>query len=169
MSKRSFLLHAAIVLFLFSTGTAATAQCPILSYKSFKAIWTTQSKEDKLLELGFEKRSGNHYARCKMVMCTTADSISKNFNEFVFIYDDEVMYSFSDKNAYLKLKTEVKQKAKYAGFAMFDEIKREYYFDGKICYCFYVGLRSCLSTTVPDYNVGFLEKVPSYVEKGTGD
>lgn len=156
------MLFAALFLF---TAPTAKPQCAILSYNTLKAIWDTKEKEDKLLNLNFEKRSGNHYARCKMVMCTTADSIGKNYNEFIFLYDDEVMYSFADKNAYLKLKADVKKKARYAGFAMFDEIKREYYFDGKICYCFYVGFRNCLSTTIPDYNVGFLEKIPLFVEK----
>ena len=165
MIKRFFLPAIAFAALFFFTGTAVKAQCPILSYNTIKVLWDTKAKEDKLLEQGFEKRSANHFVRCKIVMCSTKDSISRNYKEYIFIYDDEVMYSFSDKDAYLKLKTEVKGKAAYAGFAMFDEVKREYYTDGKICYCFYIGQRECLSTNIPDYNVGFLEKVPSYVEK----
>lgn len=166
MSKRFFLPALLVATVLLFSATAANAQCTMLNYSALKTVWNTKEKEDKLLEMGFEKRSGNHYARCKMVMCSTNDSIARNYNEFVFLYEDEVMYSFADKNAYLKLKTEIKSKAKYAGYAMFDEIKREYYWDGKICYCTYVGLRNCLSTTIPDYNIGFLERIPSYVEKG---
>ncbi len=164
MSKKFFLTALFFAAFFLFTGRAAKAQCTILSYKSLKVLWDTKAKEDKLLELGFEKRS-TYFARCKMEMCSIHDSISKNFNEFLFIYDDEVMYSFSDKSAYLKLRTEVKEKARYAGFAIIEDVKREYYTDGKLCYCFYIGDRKCLSTNIADYNVGFLEKVPSYVEK----
>jgi hypothetical protein len=163
MNRGPFLFAILFAALFLITGTAK-AQCTILSYNSLKNLWDNKAKEEKLLEMGFEKRS-SHFGRCKIEMCSTNDSISKNYNEFVFVYDDEVMYSFSDKDAYLALKTEVKEKAEYAGFAMFDDVRREYYTDGKICYCFYIGQRSCLSTKIPDYNLGFLEKVPSYVKK----
>jgi hypothetical protein len=165
MSKKTFLHAILITALILFTGTTVKAQCTILSYNSLKAVWDNKTKNDVVLDLGFEKRSGNHFARCKMEMCHTKDSTGRNYNEFIFIYDDEVMYSFVDAAAYQKLKAEVKGKTEYAGFAMFDKIKREYYYDGKICYCFYVGDRACLSMKVTDYNVGFLEKVPSYVEK----
>lgn len=153
---------ASLMLCLFAT-VAANAQCNKLRLTEFNRIWNSGDRENVLSNMGFSKRSG-YFGRCKMEMCHTADSTSRNWNEFVFLYDDEVKYSFVDKTAYDNLLGEIKAKAKYVGFAVFDEERRTYYFDGKICYCIYIGKRDCLSMQITDYNLGFYDKVPSYVE-----
>ena len=164
MGKHSFFSIAVFFVLFLLMSVVSNAQCTMLSFNQYKEIWNAKSKDDKLTEMGFSKRSG-YYGRCKIEMCSTPDSVSRNWNEFLFVYDDEINYSFVDKAAFENYSAFIKTKAKYVGHAMFDEQRREYYFDGKTCYALYVGERSCLNSQITDYNFSFLIKVPAYVEK----
>lgn len=167
---KHFLAVAAVYLLLSVTTTHA--QCTTLKFDDLKKISHSRFPEDLLLEKGAIKLSEKTWGLCIKVICESADSVSKRYNERLFFPSEEdsvsismIYYTYSQAS-YTDIKNKAKDQFRFIGKETIGDVTLDFFFDGKYYYSFAVSPTRCNMANVDlnFYEVRFYREKPAYLE-----